>query len=234
MRKTVSEVSAKDVLQGQGQVMAIEQSISALNQAIALEQGKIDQANAGGQVIIDLTREIEDLMAAQAIGEQIDNERLHLAKKQLADEKANAQQAQSSADQAVGIISGLRRKVAAADQELKASKTALNDLHLGYLYSLAETEGREYKKLADALMKKLLRLTALGKIIEKCPKNESLTPIYSGWNEKLYIPGFDLDACRGSVQGGIWCLARYDAAVIPDEVVAVKAGIEEAGIQIPR
>jgi len=235
-RKTVA-TSVNDVLQIQLQIGELKKKIAVIAQAIATGQETFENGNGQNQAIADLLREKEDILAAQAMGEPIDKARLDDVGKQLEElfvaEESKAQEMQKALDLAVSRMAGLRRKLAPAEQELNALEEDRRKLYLDYLYTQAETEGREYAKLARPLMKKAMRIIALGKIIEKSPLNESLCPIYSGHNEKFLIPGFDLEACRGAIDGDIWRLEKVNPDKFLDEVVAMIDEIKGAGIQIP-
>jgi len=235
-REAVPAISAEDVIQIQQRIGENEEKISAINQVIATEQVVPSHENAANQTIADLSRERDDYLAAKAMGESIDDTRLDLVEKQLkellAAEAESTQEQLARLDHAERVVAGLRRKLSPIEQDLRDLEEGHRNQYLNYLYTQAEKEGQEYKKLASSLIKKAMRIIALGKIIEHCPWEKCL-PIYSEHNERFLIPGFDLDACRGTIDGDPWRLEKVDPNTFLDAVVAMIDEIKRTGIQIP-
>lgn len=222
-----------EVQKCQKHVSDVQQMLSDLKQADTKEQEKINQAEEDNQEMIDLAREEEDLLAEVAAGDTTNTARLELIGKQLSASSLDHSDRLLMATRAKRVVSGLLRKIQSTELALTRAKDAFRLAFLEYLTAMAENEGKEYKRLATLLMKKSERITAIGRILERLPGDTSLHPIYSGHNEKFLVPGFNLESCRGAVQGDIWRLAIVTPESVADAVEAMKSEIKSLGVEFP-
>lgn len=229
------EFSAKieDVVKYQNQITDAEQLISDLNQAIAKERENVDVGNTSSQALEELNREKEDLLAELALGNEIDKGRLKDIEKRIEEETAKAEELRRVASQSESIISGLKRKVAVAEESLNELKSTQQTVYLYFLFSLAEKAGNEYATLAHGLTAKARRIIAIGKMIEKHPDTKGSSPIYTGHNEGFKVPAFNLKSTESTEKVDKWILSGVSQSGISGEMEAVRQEVEVLGIRIP-
>lgn len=214
------------------QVAESKRLIEELNHAIAVEREKAALGNTESQVLVELLREKEDILADRAIGNDIDKKRLEILEKQIEEEASIVKEQRQAASQAESVISGLNRKLKEAEERLDSFQKTLETVCLYYLSHEAERNGHEYAELASKLMEKAQRIIAIGKMIEKHPEANRLNPIYSGHNEGFRIPGFNLESCQGTDKDDKWVLFKTDHQAIRREIESFHKDLQSVGVQI--
>lgn len=214
------------------QVAEAKRLVEELNHAIAVEREKAALGNTESQVLAELLREKEDILADRAIGNDIDKKRLEILEKQIEEESSIVKEQRQAASQAESVISGLNRKLKEAEEQLDSFQKTLETVYLYYLTHEAERIGHEYAELASKLMEKAQGIIAIGKMIEKHPEANHSNPIYSGHNEGFRIPCFNLDSCRGTDKDDKWVLFRTDHQAISRGIESFHKDLRNAGVHI--
>jgi hypothetical protein len=188
------DFQAEDILAYQEEKAKAEGAVASLEESIRQQEAVIETAMASVPVAPDFARQREDLLAEVAIGgateadlQELDREAAG-ATDAVNKAKADAQEIIAPARQ---TISGLRRKLATAQDELSTIKAIGPDVMNQYFRSEAERLGSEYVALALQLIDRYEKLLAYDKMLGH---PSQLRTIRCG---DIMLPTFRLKACDG-------------------------------------
>lgn len=183
--------------------------IAGLQQAIAAEEQKAQQAAAAVPDMGELTTRRETLLADIAIGKKNAVEELAAVEEAITDQRRQVEAAQSDAEQVkarvAATVAGLRRKI---EEEQKAlDELGGLDLLPMYIMSSAETSAREYVKLAKRLVALFHEIAGLGELLKGCGQGHEIGTHYNAYDYR--IPGFSLQACLADMKGSPYVLMNF-------------------------
>lgn len=188
------DFQAEDVLAYQEEKAKAEEAVASLEESIRQQEVVIDNAMTSVPVASDFARQREDLLAEVATGGATETDLQELDRKAaeatdaVNKAKADAQVVIAPARQ---TISGLRRKLATAQDELNTIKAIGPDVMNQYFRSEAERVGHEYAALALQLIDRYEKLLAYDKMLGH---PSQLRTIRCG---DIMLPTFRLKACDG-------------------------------------
>lgn len=171
----------------------IAQTVDTINDAITAQQNIIDQEKASSQPAINAAmKKREEILADIALG-TVDAKELAAIDEQLRSATDTASESTEKMDETVIVarqtITGLRRKLEVAQEELEALKLAKIGAEERFLLAEAEKAGQEYVVTAKALSESFKRLLALNAIMD----NKKFETIELGNFRQASIPLFNLN-----------------------------------------
>lgn len=134
-------------------------------------------------------------------------------------------------DRSHQTIAGLERKMAEANQKLNALEKMSTDVYSAFLFTLAEAEAQEYLDLAEQLIHKYLRLTAIEHHLKRVDSGLSFS---SRDHQDMFIPNLSLKACEGrGYKDAPWKLFVADRArsLIEDETKKFSGEMRKLGVE---
>ena len=198
MTPKANHPALRNALNHQAEVKTRRENLAKIQTATIDNQNRLEEAHRFDDLLPELQRRREDVLAAIAVGTAEDRDLVAIdteIKKAKVEKTAHMAKYTAVHTDGHGIINGLNRKAAEIEEELRTFDGAYPRQVANVLKAEAELAAVEYRELARQLMVKFRRIVALGQIESTLATGETLTD--TGVWRFLSIPCFrHLDAMK--------------------------------------
>jgi len=228
---------AEDVLKYQFDFIRVQKKVDDLQEAICIQE-EVIKVDSIIPSMKEWNTKRENLLAEIASGQASEND-LQEFEKVFSKEEKIIEAAQAKANKAIAFanqtISGLKRKLMVATNELNLMKSKKVDVLSHFFKAQLEAVAEEYVELAGKLVEKYKQILALEYLSTVC--RGKLKILLLNW-EALSIPLFNLNACKtlnSTYFPGLWDESRFASysKSLKMSVEAEMGRIDKLGIVLP-